>query len=335
MLKLRSKIIVLLVISSVCTQCSFFNKKNIEVDIKRFDNDFYSTDTTDFAVSLELLASDYPDFYPVFVEGVLGIADNYQNFPSYINQLGSFRTHPSMLGLFDTIQFHYPNLNYLEKEFEDAFAEFYKHFKDADDMEVVTFISEFGNKAILYEGGIGVSLDMFLGEQYPYYKGLQFPNYIIKQLNENQILPNAMRVLAEDYVTALPQDATFLDAMILEGKRLYFAEKMLPNTAKHQIIEYTSDQYNWCLQHEFNIWGTFIDSDLLYNTKFTQYRRYIEEGPSTMGMPSESPGKIGVWIGWQIVKKFMDQNRGVALRELMEMNDAQLLLTKSKYKPKL
>ncbi|MEZ5023092.1 MAG: hypothetical protein R2728_07505 [Chitinophagales bacterium] len=42
----------------------------------------------------------------------------------------------------------------------------------------------------------------------------------------------------------LPPNATLLDVMIMEGKRLYFAEQMLPNTPKHQIIEYSEDQYN-------------------------------------------------------------------------------------------
>lgn len=334
MLKLRSKIIVLLVISSFCIRCDIFNKEKINIEIKRFELDFYATDTTDFISSLKLLASEYPKFYPVFVEGVLGIADNSNDFSSYASQLYSFRTHPSMLGLSDSIQFHYPDMSRLEVEFEDALEQYYKYFKQADQLEVVTFVSEFGNKAILYDGGIGISLDMFLGNQYPFYKGLQFPSYIIEHLNKNQILPSAMRVLAEDYVSALPQDATFLDAIILEGKRLYFAENMLPKTAKYRIIEYAADQYSWCIENEFNIWSSFIKSDILYNTKFTEYRRYVEEGPTTMGMPPESPGKVGVYIGWQIVKKFMDQYKGISLVELMEMNDSQVLLTKSKYKPK-
>lgn len=338
MLKLRSKIIVLLLISFASTQCnqSCTNSvKSSKIEIKRFEVDFYSTDTLDFLNGLEDLADEYSNFYPVFVEDVLAITDDYRQFTSYANQLYSYRIHPSMLGLYDSIQFHYPTVQALEAEFGAALGRFYHYFPEATPLEVVTFFSEFGNKAILYKGGIGISLDMFLGTQYPYYKGIQLPNFIIKNLTKEQILPNAMRVLAEDYVSELPQNATLLDAMIMEGKRLYFAEQMLPNTPEYRIIEYTKDQYTWCEENEFNIWSSFIEGNLLYNTKFTEYRRYIEEGPTTLGMPPESPGKIGIWLGWQIVKTYMDRNKSTSLEDLMEMNDSQELLQKSKYKPKV
>ena len=335
MIKLCLKIIVLLGITTICIQCNSSNKDvNVEVEVKRFDVDFYTLDTVDFESSIRKLAERYPKFYPVFVEHVLAIADDYSNYSSYADELYSFRVHPSMIGLFDSVQYHYPSIEFLEDGLHKAFLEYRKCFKEAVDLEVVTFISEFSNKAILYEGGIGISLDMFLGEQYPFYKGIQLPDFIIQNLNKEQIVPNAMRVLAEDYSMALPPNATFLDAILLEGKRLYFAEQMLPDVPKYQLIEYSANAYDWCIENEFNIWAFFIENKLLYNSKFTVYRRYIEEGPSTMGMPPESPGKIGVWVGWQIVRRFMQVNKNVSLEELMRMNNGQELLDKSRYKPR-
>ncbi|MEZ5006584.1 MAG: DUF2268 domain-containing putative Zn-dependent protease [Chitinophagales bacterium] len=281
------------------------------------------------------LSEKYTNFYPIYVEDVLALAADYRNISSYADQLYSYRTHPSMLGLYDSIQYYYYSTKSLEADFGKALGRYYHFFPEAETLEVVTFISEFGNKAILYPGGIGISLDMFLGPQYPYYKGMQIPNFIIRNLTKEQILPNAMRVLAEDYVPELPPNATLLDVMIMEGKRLYFAEQMLPNTPKHQIIEYSEDQYDWCEDNEFNIWGSFIEGNLLYNTKFVEYRRYVEEGPTTMGLPPESPSKIGIWLGWQIVNEYMGRNKGTSLDELLLMNDSQELLRKSKYKPKV
>ncbi|MEZ5023093.1 MAG: hypothetical protein R2728_07510 [Chitinophagales bacterium] len=60
----------------------------------------------------------------------------------------------------------------------------------------------------------------------------------------------------------------------------------------------------------------------------------MEEGPTTMGLP-ESPSKIGIWLGWQIVNEYMGRNKGTSLDELLQMNDSQELLRKSKYKPKV
>lgn len=334
MLKLRSKIIVFLVLPLICWQCNIFSKKKLDVELKRFDVDFYATDTADFKSSIENLIASYPKFFPVFVEQILPISDNYKDVDSYLPALYQFRTHPSMLGLKDSIQVYYPNVQHLEKQFSDAFSNYATAFPDAKIPEVVTFISEFGHKAILYPDGLGVSLDMFLGKQYPFYKGIGLPNYIIDHLNKDQILPNAMRVLSEDYVVDVKADATLLDRMILEGKRLYFAQQMLPKTPKHKIIEYTKEDYDWCKENEFGIWSFFIENEWLYNSKYTEYKRYIEDAPNVVGMPLETPGKVAVWTGWQIVNAYMSNNRSVRLADLMKIEDAQLILNESKYKPK-
>ena len=334
MQKLRSKIIVLIFIPLLCTQCQLFKKKTIiETQIQRFDVDFFNTDTTDFVQSLVILSESYSSFYPVFIEGVLNISENYADFESYAPLLYQFRTYPSMLGLFDTIMYHYPETHHLDKEFGAALSQFQKHFPDEDIPEVVAFVSEFGHKAILYDGGLGVSFDMFLGEQYPYYRGLGLPGFIIKNLVEEQIVPNSMKVLSEDFVGAVSTDASFLEVAIAEGKKLYFTQKMLPKTPSYYIIEYTEEQYNWCLDNEFEIWSHIIENELLFTRKYAEYKRYTDDTPTTYGMPKQSPGKVGIWVGWQTVKRYMERNSNVSLEELMYDIDAQKILDKSKYKP--
>jgi hypothetical protein len=41
-----------------------------------------------------------------------------------------------------------------------------------------------------------------------------------------------------------------------------------------------------------------------------------------------------VWVGWQIVRKYMQENKDVTLQQLMAQKDAQYILNGSKYKPK-
>jgi hypothetical protein len=61
---------------------------------------------------------------------------------------------------------------------------------------------------------------------------------------------------------------------------------------------------------------------------------YIGEGPFTQGFSQEqSPGNIGQWIGWQIVKRFAEKNSSMKPEELMR-TDAMKILEEAKYKPK-
>ena len=334
MQKLRSKIIVLLVIPLLFSQCGIFKKSDVTtVKISRFDKDFFVIDTLDFKNGIELVAAKYPEFYPVLVENVLAITPDYREINSYLDLLYEFRTHKSMLGLNDTIQYYFPDMDQYEQSFSSAFQNFQNHFPKVELPEVVTFVSEFGNKAILYDNGIGISLDMFLGKQYPYYKGLQLPEFIIENLNGGQILPSAMRVWAEDFILHPQGHSTMLDIIIAEGKKLYFSKEMLTDFPEHSIIEYSQEQYQWCIDHEMQIWGFMLEKEMLYSSKYIEYSRYVNESPTTYGMPPESPGRIGIWVGWQIVNAYMKKHPRTSLERMMGEMDARTILNDSGYKP--
>jgi hypothetical protein len=51
-------------------------------------------------------------------------------------------------------------------------------------------------------------------------------------------------------------------------------------------------------------------------------------------MPKESPGKVGAWLGWQIINAYMKENPNTTLHQLIDLKDGQKILTSSKYKPK-
>ena len=334
MQKLRSKIIVLILISVLCTQCGLFKKQAETTSIQRFEIDFFNTDTTDFQAGIEQLIIDYPYFFPVFVEGVLNITSNYRNVDSYVPMLYEFRTHPSMIGLRDSIQFHFPKMDSYEHLFTEGLQQYKKHFPEQATPEVVTFVSEFGNKAILYDGGIGISMDMFLGEQYPYYRGIGLPEYMVAHLNGDQILPNAMRMLAEDHINEPFPGSSMLDIIVYEGKKLYFAHQMIKNIPAYRIIEFNEAEYNWCVANEANIWSHLIDTDILFSQKYTEYNRFIDPSPTTYGMPTESPGRTGIWMGWQIVNAYMAKRSGTTLRTLMQDLDARTILEEANYRPR-
>ena len=81
------------------------------------------------------------------------------------------------------------------------------------------------------------------------------------------------------------------------------------------------------------MWGFLIKNKLMYSTETEVISKFTAEGPFTTGFVKESPGRTGVWIGWQIVRKYMDDNPNISLQQLMNEKDPQMILAKSKYKP--
>ena len=73
----------------------------------------------------------------------------------------------------------------------------------------------------------------------------------------------------------------------------------------------------------------------MYATSHLVKQKYISERPKTVEVGEQCPGRIGTWVGWQIVKKFMQTHPDIVLSQLMEMQNASQLFKESGYKPQI
>ncbi len=118
------------------------------------------------------------------------------------------------------------------------------------------------------------------------------------------------------------------------GKSMYFMDALFPFAPDHYKIGFTADEIQWCKENETTVWTKMIEEQQLYSTDVNVIRALTGPGPFSPGFPKESPAQIGYWMGWQIVKKYMDEHPKTTIEELMKMEDAQSLLRQSKYKPR-
>ena len=122
--------------------------------------------------------------------------------------------------------------------------------------------------------------------------------------------------------------------MIEKGKQWWLLDKFLPSTPDSVKTGYTKQQLNWCKQHEGLIWTNIITSEKdLYTSDPQTLQNYLAESPFTQSIGPNSPGNIGQWIGWQIVKKFSEKNSSMSPEDVLK-TDAKKILEQAKYKPK-
>ncbi|MCF6297326.1 MAG: hypothetical protein L3J08_04980 [Flavobacteriaceae bacterium] len=91
----------------------------------------------------------------------------------------------------------------------------------------------------------------------------------------------------------------------------------------------------WAENSEIDIWKYFIQNEMLYDSNPQLVARFIEEAPFSkffLEVDKDSPGRIGVWFGWQIVKSYINNN-DAPLQEIM-VTDNEEIFKHSKYKPK-
>lgn len=294
-----------------------------KTDILRYEVALFSLKPQSFARDLEKIAPDFRVF----------LGNNY-NTPEAIAQLQAFVNDPQNRRTYQDCMHQYPELEWLSAGLNEALNNYTAGFPGATIPQVYTYVSGFDFQyPVKYaDSTLIIALDMYLGSDYQDYRTMGIPLYVSQRLTRNHILPDCMKELAYPHLEK-PRTQTLLDAMIEEGRVLYFAEALLPETAKEFIIGYSPAQLKWCYENESNLWSFLIENELLYSTDAQAMSMFMTDGPFTSSFSQESPARTGAWLGWEIVRNYAKKN-GKSLPEILKNANAQEILEKSGYKPR-
>lgn len=307
---------------------------NVAVSFQRVEQDLFNIPTDSFESHVLMIQKKYPDFFPLYIENILRMGKMDDLSERYLMNLKNFLNNKAIRGLYDTCEAKYTKMDDVQNDLITSFKYLKYYFPQTKIPKMYTFISEFSYGVITADNMVGIGLDMFLGENYIYYQSIEFPQYLIRNLKRASIAPNVMKAWIQHEFEKKMTPRNLLGEMIYNGKIFYLMDIVMPELPDSLKIGYTSKHLDWCDNNEGEIWSFFIQNKLLYSTDVTQYNKFVNEGPTTTGMPAGSPGNIASWVGWQIVKKFMKENPAFTPSQLMNENDAQKILQMSKYKPK-
>ena len=133
----------------------------------------------------------------------------------------------------------------------------------------------------------------------------------------------------------LPSTRFFLDRIIYKGKILLLKDFVIPLSSDEIKIGYSNEQLNWAKQNEEYIWKYFIENELLFKTDDDLIDRFIIPAPFSkfyLEIDNESPGKIGQWIGWQILRSFRKKNPTLKISEILKLSYEEIF-KEANYKP--
>ncbi|MEM1122169.1 MAG: gliding motility lipoprotein GldB, partial [Bacteroidota bacterium] len=126
----------------------------------------------------------------------------------------------------------------------------------------------------------------------------------------------------------------FINHIIHNGKKMYILDHLMPYQPDSIKLGYTAQQTEWVDAFELDIWGHFLKEEMMYSDNLQRYKSLISPAPKSAGLTEESPGEVGNWMGWQIVKAYMRRHPETTLQELINSEDHQEILVQSRYKPK-
>lgn len=286
----------------------------VTVDIVRFDKEFAATKISDLAN----LKSEFPLFFPKQYHDTIWeqkIRDTLQQelnvevakkFPS------EAKLEDELLSIFQHIKYYFPQ------------------FKPPNVLTTTSDV-DYKNKVVLSNDLLIISLDTYLGSDHRFYGGIK--KYISQNLKSSQLGPDIASAYAQQLI-AKPQQRSLLAQMIFFGKELYLKDIWLPEVSDAEKIGYTQEQLKWAEENEEFMWRYFVEREVLYSTSAKLPAQFINPAPFSkfyLEIDNESPGMIGRYLGWQIVRSYM-KNNDVTVEQLMIKNTNDLF-TESKYKP--
>lgn len=286
----------------------------VAVKVERFDKIFFETSPENLAK----VKKEFPYFFPAGNDDAVWLEK---------------MRHPLWRELYGEVQKEYANFDPIKNDIETLFKYIRYYFPKTKVPKVITVISEmdYNNKVIYADSLLIISLEMYLGKTHKFY---QFPNYIKQNFEQKQIMPDIVSSFFKQKIRP-NRDGNFLSSMIQSGKELYLKDILLPEYSDEDKIGYTAEQLTWCAENEAYIWRYFIEKEMLYSDDQKLLPRFINPAPFSkfyLEIDNESPGQVGAWVGWQIVRSYMKNNE-VSLQQLLDAN-AKEIFEKSKYKPK-
>jgi gliding motility-associated lipoprotein GldB len=289
------------------------SKISVAVDIKRFEQIFYNATVAD----LPKIKNEFRAIFPHDTDSV------------WLNKMKNKEER----ALFNAVIKAFPDLKNEKLQLVNLFKHIKYYYPNFATPEIITVISNvpLEQKVILDNKILYISLDVFLGKDHEFYE--YYPDYIKQNLSKEQLIIEVAKVFAKE-IQLNSTNRTFVSKMIQKGKMLYVIDAFLPTINDAKKISYTNKQLNWNSQNEEMIWRYFIEKKLLFSTDTKLDARFLDDAPFSkfyLDMDSKTPGRVGEWLGWQIVKSFMDYNK-ISLTEMLQI-DNERLFKRSKYNP--
>lgn len=327
---------LLLFLILFCIGCRHNGSGSIKpVDIIRFDKELTDAFETQSDTALqEAFLKKYSGFLDIYCQGVLNLSPADSSYP--VSGLKRFLSNQNIRQIYADTETKFADTKPIEKELGTLSKQIVQAFPDKSLPHIYTHVSGFNQSYIVTDSIISIALDNFLGKDYPPYTNT-FYEYQLATKSPEYIIPGLAQVwLYSEFPHHHAPVETLLDNMIYEGKILYAAQQLLPDTPVEQILGYTPQQAEWLTQNEPVIWDRILTQQDLYSTNTITKSKYINPAPFTSTLIQEAPGRAGRWVGWRIVSTYMDENRHISLSQLLNDNDtdSQTILKLSKYKGK-
>jgi hypothetical protein len=245
-----------------------------------------------------------------------------------INSLTQFVNDPFMSRVEKAINREFKNLSKVKEEMIDGFRHVKYHLPKAKIPTNIVFMNSiFTTSAFSTQEEIGIGLERYLGKNSSVIKDLpndMFFDWIKEGLDRRYLVRDAFCSWIMTHYIA-ETDGNLAEHIIRWGKILYLTEAALPNAPESIIPRYSEQDYKWALENEYALWKYLVDQKMLFKIDELNKTNLLNEGPFTPGLPQKGPDRLGQFLGWRMVRKYMEV-KDITVEELMNVPYTEIIV---------
>lgn len=232
-------------------------------------------------------------------------------------------------------QREFKDLSWLQNDLTAYFEHVRFYYPDFYVPPIYTLVSGYGVDMEVKDSVIVLGLEYFLSDSSHYIprsNGVQLPTYILRRLKKRFMVPEIGMVVADRYCQIDPLDNSMIGEMVKWGRIYYFLEKTMPCLQDSLLSGYSAEEISSVNDNLKTIWAHYLDHKLFFSTDLFLIKKYCDERPNVVEIGEKCPGRVGRWLGWQIVRKWA-QDKKIGLTQVMKTTDARKIFNESGYKP--
>ena len=331
---MKLRISLLIIISMLLASCGISTGKGTEqkegeISVLRYDKLLSEYVRSNSFSAMQKLTMDYRMPTKILIEDVLAIGTVKDDTIS--QRLQKFYSDTTLVRLMNDVETQFPNLDAVEEGLTKGFQKLKKEVPDTEVPLVYSQISAFNESIVLVDSLLGISLDKYMGEDYPLYKRFYY-DYQCRSMRPERIVPDCFSFyLLSRYDMDYHEGTCLIDLMIHSGKINYVVQNLLDYDNIGEAMGYSKEENDWCRENEKAIWDYICSNDHLHARDPMVFRYYMKPAPAVEMLGCQAPALIGIWVGARIVASYMKKHKDMKLKDLLEFTDYHTMLSESNY----
>ncbi len=307
------------------------DKVDNPIKIDRFDKDLMSIDTTKIETETARLQAKYGNFFTLFTKQIINIGtpDSANFYPL----LKGFVTDSMAREIYKESNIYFTDISDIETELNIAFEYMHHYFPKIKTPRVLMHLSGFNQNIVATETDLSLSIDYYLGADYIPYQYIAYDYQRYNMRREKIASDYILGFLMSEFPMQTHSDR-LLENMLHRGKILYLQSIIMPNQKEEVLLGFPPEKMKWCRDNEKQMWTYILENKQLFSNSMMVVTKYLNEAPFTAYFGENSPGQAVIWIGFQIVTQYMDNNPKLSPADLMKETNYQKILEESNYRPR-